>query len=37
MRKLFLLGLALCAMFAIQAQTDVPYSKYLNFGKDEFK
>lgn len=37
MKKLFLLSLALCAMFAVQAQSEVPYSKYLNFGKNEFK
>ena len=37
MKKIFLLSLALCAMFAVHAQTDVPYSKYLNFGKEEFK
>ena len=37
MKKIFLLSLALCAMFAVQAQSEVPYSKYLNFGKNEFK
>lgn len=37
MKKLLLLGLMLSAVFAMQAQTDVPYSKYLYFSKEEFK
>ncbi len=36
MRKFVLLCLALCATFTVQAQ-EVPYSKYLNFSKKEFK
>lgn len=27
----------LCIAFAVQAQNEVPYSKYLNFSKNEFK
>ena len=36
MRKIVLFCLALCAIFAAHAQ-DVPYSKYLNFSKQEFE
>ena len=36
MKKLALLCLALCAAVAVNAQ-DLPYSKYLSFGKKEFK
>ena len=37
MKKNLLLGIALCAVFAVQAQVELPYSKYLNFSKQEFK
>ena len=37
MKKILLLSLVLCTMFAVQAQTEIPYSKYLNFSKEEFK
>lgn len=36
MRKFVLIGLALCATFVVYAQ-ELPYSKYLNFSKSEFK
>lgn len=36
MKKLLLLCLALCTLFAAQAQ-DFPYSKYLNFEKSDFE
>lgn len=36
MKKIVLLCLALCAVVAVNAQ-DLPYSKYLNFNKKEFK
>lgn len=36
MKKFVLFCLALCATFAVHAQ-DLPYAKYLNFGKGEFK
>ena len=36
MRKLMLFCLMLCAVFAVHAQ-DLPYSKYLNYSKSEFK
>ena len=36
MRKLMLLCLALYAAFAVHAQ-ELPYSKYLNYSKNEFK
>ena len=36
MKRLMLFCLALCAFFAVHAQ-EVPYSKYLNFSKSEFK
>lgn len=36
MKKILLICLVLCATFAGKAQ-DVPYSKYLNFTKNEFK
>ena len=36
MKKLLFLCLALCASFVVSAQ-DVPYSKYLNYGEEEFK
>lgn len=36
MKKVLLFCLALCAALTVQAQ-DVPYSKYLNFSKKEFK
>ncbi len=36
MRKLVLSCLILCATFVVHAQ-DLPYSKYLNFSKSEFK
>lgn len=36
MKKLLFLFLALCASFTVRAQ-DVPYSKYLNYGEEEFK
>ena len=36
MRKIVLLCFALCAAFFVQAQV-LPYSKYLNFSKSEFK
>lgn len=36
MKKIVLFCLALCAVFAIHAQ-ELPYSKYLNFSKSEFK
>lgn len=37
MKKNLLLGIALCTVFAVQAQVELPYSKYLNFSKQEFK
>lgn len=36
MRKFLIICVALCTALAVQAQ-DVPYSKYLNFSKQEFK
>ena len=36
MEKVLLLIFSLCMAFTAHAQ-DVPYSKYLNFGKKEFK
>lgn len=36
MKRLFLLCMALCVAFATQAQ-ELPYSKYINFSKKEFK
>ena len=36
MRKLMLFCFMLCAVFAVHAQ-DLPYSKYLNYSKSEFK
>ena len=36
MRKIILFCLALCAAFVVHAQ-ELPYSKYLNYSKDEFK
>ena len=36
MRKIVLFCLVLCAFFTVQAQ-ELPYSKYLNFSKGEFK
>ena len=36
MKKIVLFCLALCAVFAVHAQ-ELPYSKYLNFSKSEFK
>ena len=36
MKKVLLFCLALCVALTVQAQ-DVPYSKYLNFSKKEFK
>ena len=36
MKKIVLFCLALCAAFAVHAQ-ELPYSKYLNFSKSEFK
>ena len=36
MKKVLLLIFSLCMVFAVHAQ-DVPYSKYLNFSKKEFK
>lgn len=37
MKKNLLLGIALCTVFAVQAQVELPYSKYLNFSEQEFK
>ena len=37
MRKLLLFGIALCTVLAVQAQIELPYSKYLEFNKKEFK
>lgn len=37
MRKLFLFCLMLCAAAAVQAQDMLPYAKYLDYGKKEFK
>ena len=36
MKRIFLLLLTLCVTYAVNAQ-DIPYSKYLCFGKNEFK
>lgn len=36
MKKLVLLYMVLCSAFAIQAQ-ELPYSKYLNYSKSDFK
>ena len=36
MKRIFLLLLTLCVTYAVNAQ-DIPYSKYLGFGKNEFK
>ena len=36
MKKIVLFCLALCTVFAVYAQ-ELPYSKYLNFSKSEFK
>lgn len=36
MKKVVLLCLALCAIFSAQAQ-DFPYSKYINYSKEDFK
>ena len=36
MRKLLLFGIALCTVLAVQAQIELPYSKYLEFNKKEF-
>ena len=37
MKKILSLLMLLCFAFAAQAQSEVPYSKYLNFSKSEFK
>lgn len=37
MRKILLFLMLLCATFTVQAQAELPYSKYLNFSKKEFK
>ena len=37
MRKFILFWMLLCATFAVQAQVELPYSKYLNFSKKDFK
>ena len=37
MKKILSLLMLLCFAFAVQAQSEVPYSKYLNFSKSEFK
>ena len=37
MKKTLSLLMLLCLAFAVQAQSKVPYSKYLNFSKSEFK
>ena len=36
MKRILLFCLTLCAAIAVQAQ-DLPYSKYLNFSKEQFK
>lgn len=36
MKKIILICLAICAALSLQAQ-DLPYSKYLNYEKDDFK
>ena len=37
MKKILSLLMLLCFAFAAQAQSEVPYSKYLNFSKSKFK
>lgn len=37
MRKFVLFWMLLCATFAVQAQAELPYSKYLTYDKKEFK
>lgn len=37
MKKILLSLMLLCAVFAVQAQSDLPYSKYLGYSKKEFK
>ena len=37
MKKTVLLLMFLCTAFAVQAQSELPYSKYLGFSKKEFK
>lgn len=37
MKKTLSLLMLLCLAFAVQAQSEAPYSKYLNFSKSEFK
>ena len=37
MKKTILFLMLLCTAFAVQAQSELPYSKYLGFSKKEFK
>lgn len=37
MKKPILLLMLLCVAFGVQAQSELPYSKYLSFDKNEFK